>query len=129
MLPVKWMPPEAFMEGIFTSKTDTWCASFTAPSVCVCVHVSIVIHWVKCECFVGKKNVFLLFFFFPLGGRRAKSFRASNPVGHEGTGSQQRQVLLGQQAGRDGRLRQMDVLLFCYGEEHISSKLMKAVHT
>uniref|UniRef100_A0A8C1HWL9 Tyrosine-protein kinase receptor n=1 Tax=Cyprinus carpio carpio TaxID=630221 RepID=A0A8C1HWL9_CYPCA len=24
MLPVKWMPPEAFMEGIFTSKTDTW---------------------------------------------------------------------------------------------------------
>jgi len=68
-------------------------------------------------------------FFFPLEGRRAKSFRASNPVGHEGTGSQQRQVLLGQQAGRDGRLRQMDVLLFCYGEEHISSKLMKAVHT
>lgn len=65
MLPVKWMPPEAFMEGIFTSKTDTWCASFTAPSVCVCVHVSIVIHWVKCECFVGKKNVFLLFFFSP----------------------------------------------------------------
>lgn len=71
----------------------------------------------------------MLFFFFPLGGRRAKSFRASNPVGHEGTGSQQRQVLLGQQAGRGGRLRQMDVLLFCYGEEHISSKLMKAVHT
>lgn len=26
MLPVKWMPPEAFMEGIFTSKTDTWWA-------------------------------------------------------------------------------------------------------
>nr|XP_020648754.1 ALK tyrosine kinase receptor [Pogona vitticeps] len=24
MLPVKWMPPEAFMEGMFTSKTDTW---------------------------------------------------------------------------------------------------------
>ncbi|XP_072220857.1 ALK tyrosine kinase receptor [Leuresthes tenuis] len=24
MLPVKWMPPEAFMEGIFTSKTDIW---------------------------------------------------------------------------------------------------------
>ncbi|KAJ3612721.1 hypothetical protein NHX12_018979 [Muraenolepis orangiensis] len=24
VLPVKWMPPEAFMEGIFTSKTDTW---------------------------------------------------------------------------------------------------------
>ncbi|KYO43476.1 leukocyte tyrosine kinase receptor isoform A [Alligator mississippiensis] len=24
MLPVKWMPPEAFMEGVFTSKTDTW---------------------------------------------------------------------------------------------------------
>ncbi|XP_064623025.1 ALK tyrosine kinase receptor-like isoform X3 [Lineus longissimus] len=24
MLPVKWMPPEAFMDGIFTSKTDTW---------------------------------------------------------------------------------------------------------
>ncbi|XP_051878468.1 tyrosine-protein kinase receptor isoform X2 [Pristis pectinata] len=24
MLPVKWMPPEAFREGIFTSKTDTW---------------------------------------------------------------------------------------------------------
>ncbi|KAL7992437.1 hypothetical protein Chor_016693 [Crotalus horridus] len=23
MLPVKWMPPEAFLEGIFTSKTDT----------------------------------------------------------------------------------------------------------
>nr|XP_014343314.1 PREDICTED: ALK tyrosine kinase receptor [Latimeria chalumnae] len=27
MLPVKWMPPEAFMEGIFTSKTDTWYVS------------------------------------------------------------------------------------------------------
>uniref|UniRef100_A0A8C4N7J6 receptor protein-tyrosine kinase n=1 Tax=Eptatretus burgeri TaxID=7764 RepID=A0A8C4N7J6_EPTBU len=24
MLPVKWMPPEAFLEGVFTSKTDTW---------------------------------------------------------------------------------------------------------
>ncbi|XP_064600723.1 ALK tyrosine kinase receptor-like [Liolophura sinensis] len=24
MLPVKWMPPEAFMDGIFTSKTDVW---------------------------------------------------------------------------------------------------------
>ncbi|XP_076319318.1 leukocyte tyrosine kinase receptor-like isoform X1 [Tachypleus tridentatus] len=23
-LPVKWMPPEAFLDGIFTSKTDTW---------------------------------------------------------------------------------------------------------
>jgi hypothetical protein len=22
MLPVKWMPPEAFLDGIFTSKTD-----------------------------------------------------------------------------------------------------------
>jgi Protein tyrosine and serine/threonine kinase len=25
MLPVKWMPPEAFLDGIFTSKTDVWC--------------------------------------------------------------------------------------------------------
>ena len=24
MLPVKWMPPEAFLDGIFTSKTDIW---------------------------------------------------------------------------------------------------------
>ncbi|XP_012504833.1 PREDICTED: leukocyte tyrosine kinase receptor isoform X2 [Propithecus coquereli] len=24
LLPVKWMPPEAFLEGIFTSKTDAW---------------------------------------------------------------------------------------------------------
>ncbi|XP_031436374.1 leukocyte tyrosine kinase receptor isoform X2 [Clupea harengus] len=24
MLPVKWMPPEAFLEGVFTCKTDTW---------------------------------------------------------------------------------------------------------
>ncbi|XP_040268205.1 leukocyte tyrosine kinase receptor isoform X2 [Bufo bufo] len=24
MLPVKWMPPEAFLEGIFTSRTDAW---------------------------------------------------------------------------------------------------------
>jgi hypothetical protein len=24
MLPVKWMPPEAFLDGIFTSKTDAW---------------------------------------------------------------------------------------------------------
>lgn len=24
MLPVKWMPPEAFVEGIFTCKTDIW---------------------------------------------------------------------------------------------------------
>lgn len=31
MLPVKWMPPEAFMEGIFTSKTDTWWESLPHP--------------------------------------------------------------------------------------------------
>ncbi|KAL5009341.1 hypothetical protein ScPMuIL_014922 [Solemya velum] len=24
MLPIKWMPPEAFLDGIFTTKTDTW---------------------------------------------------------------------------------------------------------
>ena len=24
LLPVKWMPPEAFQDGIFTSKTDVW---------------------------------------------------------------------------------------------------------
>lgn len=24
MLPVKWMPPEAFLDGIFTAKTDVW---------------------------------------------------------------------------------------------------------
>ncbi|XP_040854001.1 leukocyte tyrosine kinase receptor-like isoform X1 [Ochotona curzoniae] len=24
LLPVKWMPPEAFLEGIFTPKTDSW---------------------------------------------------------------------------------------------------------
>ncbi|KAL4238089.1 hypothetical protein ACF0H5_002801 [Mactra antiquata] len=24
MLPIKWMPPEAFLDGVFTSKTDTW---------------------------------------------------------------------------------------------------------
>lgn len=24
MLPVKWMPPEAFLDGIFTVKTDVW---------------------------------------------------------------------------------------------------------
>ena len=24
MLPVKWMPPEAFLDGIFTTKTDVW---------------------------------------------------------------------------------------------------------
>lgn len=24
VLPVKWMPPEAFMDGIFTTKTDVW---------------------------------------------------------------------------------------------------------
>ena len=24
MLPVKWMPPEAFLDGLFTSKTDVW---------------------------------------------------------------------------------------------------------
>ncbi|XP_076366752.1 leukocyte tyrosine kinase receptor-like isoform X2 [Tachypleus tridentatus] len=24
ILPVKWMPPEAFLDGIFTSKTDVW---------------------------------------------------------------------------------------------------------
>jgi Protein tyrosine and serine/threonine kinase len=28
MLPVKWMPPEAFLDGIFTSKTDVWCVLF-----------------------------------------------------------------------------------------------------
>ncbi|KAK9701781.1 Low-density lipoprotein receptor domain class A [Popillia japonica] len=24
MLPIKWMPPEAFLDGIFTNKTDVW---------------------------------------------------------------------------------------------------------
>lgn len=24
MLPIKWMPPEAFLDGVFTSKTDIW---------------------------------------------------------------------------------------------------------
>lgn len=24
MLPIKWMPPEAFQDGIFTAKTDIW---------------------------------------------------------------------------------------------------------
>lgn len=24
MVPVKWMPPESFLDGIFTSKTDIW---------------------------------------------------------------------------------------------------------
>ncbi|KAL1518252.1 hypothetical protein ABEB36_001900 [Hypothenemus hampei] len=24
MLPIKWMPPEAFLEGLFSSKTDVW---------------------------------------------------------------------------------------------------------
>ena len=24
MLPVKWMPPEAFVDGLFSSKTDVW---------------------------------------------------------------------------------------------------------
>lgn len=24
MLPIKWMPPEAFLDGIFTAKTDVW---------------------------------------------------------------------------------------------------------
>ena len=27
MLPVKWMPPEAFLDGIFTTKTDVWYVS------------------------------------------------------------------------------------------------------
>uniref|UniRef100_A0A673CHC4 Tyrosine-protein kinase receptor n=2 Tax=Sphaeramia orbicularis TaxID=375764 RepID=A0A673CHC4_9TELE len=38
MLPVKWMPPEAFMEGIFTSKTDTcWSFVFFLSSVYVII--------------------------------------------------------------------------------------------
>ncbi|OWF55558.1 Leukocyte tyrosine kinase receptor [Mizuhopecten yessoensis] len=24
MLPIKWMPPEAFLDGLFTTKTDVW---------------------------------------------------------------------------------------------------------
>lgn len=24
MVPVKWMPPEAFHDGVFTTKTDVW---------------------------------------------------------------------------------------------------------
>ena len=31
MLPVKWMPPEAFLDGIFTSKTDVWWVLVIAP--------------------------------------------------------------------------------------------------
>ena len=27
MLPIKWMPPEAFLDGVFTIKTDVWYAS------------------------------------------------------------------------------------------------------
>lgn len=36
MLPVKWMPPEAFMEGIFTSKTDTWWVTVTVRRSLTC---------------------------------------------------------------------------------------------
>lgn len=24
IMPVKWMPPESFMDGLFTAKTDVW---------------------------------------------------------------------------------------------------------
>jgi len=39
VLPVKWMPPEAFLDGVFTSKTDVWLDL----SVCVCVCVSVCV--------------------------------------------------------------------------------------
>jgi Protein tyrosine and serine/threonine kinase len=40
MLPVKWMPPEAFLDGVFTTKTDVWfvksvtCTSDTDLNLC-----------------------------------------------------------------------------------------------
>lgn len=33
MLPVKWMPPEAFLDGIFTSKTDGAIKSISFPLI------------------------------------------------------------------------------------------------
>ena len=29
MLPVRWMPPEALLNGIFTTKTDVWYVALT----------------------------------------------------------------------------------------------------
>ena len=40
VLPVKWMPPEAFLDGVFTSKTDVWLDLSLSLSLCVCVCVS-----------------------------------------------------------------------------------------
>lgn len=65
MLPVKWMPPEAFMEGIFTSKTDTWCAS--SPPLCLCCNPFCKL-WLFC-----KKHTFL--FTSRILKRQAGSFR------------------------------------------------------
>ena len=39
MLPVKWMPPEAFLDGVFTSKTDVWLD--LCLSVCLSLSLSV----------------------------------------------------------------------------------------
>ncbi len=52
MLPVKWMPPEAFLDGIFTSKTDIWsvpiylyilhCCFHSFPNLIITTSLSII---------------------------------------------------------------------------------------
>ena len=66
MLPVKWMPPEAFLDGIFTSKTDVWlvnnhCYSCVLYSVSVCICLCVCL----CDCCPIRPKKLIIYFSGP----------------------------------------------------------------
>lgn len=44
MLPIKWMPPEAYIDGIFTVKTDVWYIVLIYKSI-LCYYFSLHIYF------------------------------------------------------------------------------------
>lgn len=43
MLPVRWMPPEALLNGMFTTKTDVWYVAHLLTHVLTCSHAPLFI--------------------------------------------------------------------------------------